>query len=70
MPGRSKKVGEGGWGLSRGVEAIRMEARVLSPRRHAPETEMVVGRVKGRVGSGRKDIATVCCPHPLLPARV
>lgn len=49
MPGRSKKVGEGGWGLSRGVEAIRMEARVLSPRRHAPEMETVVG-------SGRKDV--------------
>lgn len=56
MPGRSQKVGDGGWGLSRGVEAIRKEARVLSPRRRALETETVVGSVKGRVGSGRKDV--------------
>ena len=49
-------MGEGGWGLSRGVEAIRKEARVLSPRTRAPETETVVGRVKGRVRSGGKEV--------------
>ena len=38
------------------MEAIRKEARVLSPRTRAPETEMVVGRVKGRVRSGRKEV--------------
>lgn len=56
MPGRSQKVGDGGWERSRGVEAVRKEARVLSPRRRALETETGVGRVKGRVGSRRKDV--------------
>ena len=38
------------------MEAIRKEARVLSPRTRAPESETVVGRVKGRVRSGRKEV--------------
>ena len=47
-------MGEDGWRLSGGVEAIRKEVRVLGPRRRVLDMETVMGRVKGRVGSGER----------------